>query len=86
MGRQRQRERFDQVTVDTEPDTQPVVERLDVDVRAAVTKGLADDLADELDDRCLIVEVHLGEASAAMRCSSSASNAGTMWSMSAVER
>ena len=44
----RQLERLDEVTVDAEPDAQPVVERLDVDVRAAVAHGLADDPVDEL--------------------------------------
>jgi hypothetical protein len=61
VGRQRQRERLDEVAVDTEPDPEPVVERFDVDVRAAVAECLADDLGDELHDRGLVVEADLGD-------------------------
>ncbi len=49
------------MTVDAEADAQPVVERFDVDVRAAVAQRLADDLADQLHDGRLIVEVDLGD-------------------------
>ena len=59
--RQRQRERLDEVAVDAEADAQPIVERLDVDVGAAVTQRLADDLADELHHGRLVVEVDLGD-------------------------
>ena len=60
MHADRQAERLDQVTVDAEADAQPLVERLDVDVGRAVAQRLADDAADQLDDRRLIVEAHLG--------------------------
>ena len=61
MRRQRERERLDEVAVDAEPDAQPIVEWLDVDVGAAVAQRLADDLADELHHGRLVVEVDLGD-------------------------
>jgi hypothetical protein len=77
VGRQRQRERLDEVAVDAEPDAETIVERLDVDVGAAVAQRLADDLADELHHRRLIVEADLGDRLGGMwRCSSSAAKDG----------
>ncbi len=57
---ERKAERLDEVTVDAEPDAQLLVERLDVDVGRTVAHRLADDAADELDDRGLVVEADLG--------------------------
>ena len=61
MGRQREAERLDEVAVDAEPDAQAVVERFDVDVRAAVAQRLADDAAHQLHDRGTVVEADLGD-------------------------
>ena len=60
VGAERQAERLDQVAVDAEPDAHLLVERFDVDVGRAVAHRLADDAADQLDDRRLIVEADLG--------------------------
>ena len=61
MCRERQAERFDEVTVDAEPDAQAVVERFDVDVGAAVAQRLTDDPVDQLDDRGTVVEADVGQ-------------------------
>ena len=87
MGRHREAERLDEVTVDAEPDAHVAVERLDVDVGGAVAQRLTDDARHELHDRRLVVEADLGDGVlSGLDAASPSANAATSRSTSASER